>query len=177
MENKIFTVESQATQDKIERAKNIGKTVEEELKSKFPHLRISFRNMQDGNKEHNIPDSYLFDIWMEPLIFKQKPTTITVLSLNEEDIKSTTLKNIEQYIDNAIDEAELELQEIYSGVKIKYLNYSNMLKGHMFEVSYPDIIPSDNISNNPATSFIVKELSKENIKMEVQTILEKYSKE
>ena len=177
MENKIFTVESQEVQNEKEKAKNIGKAVEEELKSKFPHLRISFRNIQDGDKEHNIPDCYLFDVWMEPLILKQEPTTMAVLALNEQDIKSKALEKIGQYIDNIISEVVDELQVKYPKVNIKYLNSGGMFAGHMFEVSCPDIIPSDNISNNPATSFIVKELSKENIKMEVQTILEKYSKE
>ena len=172
----ILTSEETAEKSKQEKeAYLLANNIQEKLSKQYPNLRIVFRGIQKGASAHNIPDSYIFDIWMEPLIIKQQPTTITLLTPNEQSLTIKTKETLLAYIDSAIELVENNLKSEYPNLKIAYKDYSSMLENrHFFQLIYPNLIPPSPTDGKPSTSISLKTISQETLFKEVKAVLDMY---
>ncbi len=172
----ILTHEKESEKEKIEQElKLLAKSVQVRLKKQYPNLRIVFRGIQKGASAHNIPDSYLFDIWMEPLIIKQQPTTVTLLTPNEQSLTTKTKETLLTYIDSAIKLVENELKSEYPDLKIIYKDYSSMLdNSHFFQLIYPGLIPPSPTDGKPSTPIGLKIISRETLFKKAKAVLDMY---
>ena len=176
-EGKSFNVPTKREQDGKEKLKermeSLGETVEEKMKKLYPTLHIEAKTIQESNEQNNIPESYLFDIWMEPLILEQKPTTIVVLDLSEESLQGQVEKTLQNWKDHLAKEAMEQLGKKYPGIRIRFNVSKKFPNGavHFFSVSCPEIIPSDGIEDNPSDSLAIETLSKEVLLSEVERVL------
>jgi len=172
-EGKLLNVSTEREQNEKERMKSLGKTVEEKMKKLYPTLHIEAKTIQSGDERNNIPESYLFDIWVEPLILKQKPTTIAVLDLSEESLQRQVEKTLQNWKDHLAKEVTEQLGEKYPGIRIRFDVSKKYLNGamHFFNVSCPEIIPSAGIEDNPSDSLAIETLSKEVLLSEVKRVL------
>ncbi len=172
----ILTSEETAEKSKQEKeAYLLANNIQEKLSKQYPNLRIVFRGIQKGASAHNIPDSYLFDIWMEPLIIKQQPTTITLLAPNEQSLTTKTKETLLAYIDSAIKSVEDELKPEYPDLKIAYKDYSSMLgNSHFFQLIYPGLIPPSPTDGKSSTPISLKIISKRELFEKTKAVLDMY---
>ena len=172
----VLTYKKESEKEKIEQElKLLAKSVQARLKKQYPNLRIVFKGVQKGVSAHNIPDSYLFDIWMEPLIIKQQPTTITLLTPNEQSLTIKTKETLLTYIDSAIKLVENELKSEYPDLKIIYKDYSSMLdNSHFFQLIYPGLIPPSPTDGKPSTPISLETISRERLFKKTKAVLDMY---
>lgn len=164
------SVEEEKESATKQKAEKITKNVFEKLQEKYPTLNIVFNDVQKGDSKFKIPDSYLFDIWMEPLIFKQVPTTIALLVLNEDILQERVEASIKDFIDNMTREMENNLKTVYPKAKIVYKGVGVMMGNlFLFSLECPPIIDS-------STSISSKDLSKHTLLKELKKTLYKYEK-
>ena len=172
----ILTHKEQSEKEKKEQELQLlAKSVQGKLKKQYPNLRIVFKGIQKGASTHNIPDSYLFDVWMEPLIMEQQPTTITLLNPKEQSLTTKTKETLLVYIDNAIESVESELMSDYPKLKIVYRDYSSMLANrHFFQLIYPDLIPPSPTDGEPSTPISLTTISREALFKKTKAVLDMY---
>jgi hypothetical protein len=152
--------------------KNIIAIAQNNLQDKYPNLRLEFRAVQDMPNSNNLKQAFMFDLWMEPLIIEQKPTTITSLELNEKAIIDLVEKSIAQYL---IGNCMTKLTEKYPDVQIKFKG-TGLGNLYYFNVSSPTIIPADGVSDYPEDTLAIPVLDEKQLVKELIVLLESYKK-
>jgi len=163
-------------QNKKEKRGDLAKIIMKKMQKLYPALHIKAKTIQTGNKQNNVPESYLFDIWAEPLILKQKPTTITLLNLTEEELKERVEKTLKIWKDSLAKEVEEILKKEYPTLEITFVS-SKKFGGkptHFFNIKCPGVIPSNDIEINPSDSLATRVLSVKALFTEAQEILNTY---
>ncbi len=169
-ENKESNSQKEALEQKEdkEKAKTIAQMVSEKIK--LPVEYSGYQPSFDLDKEIKTDALYAFyvEISGKPYNINIKPEELT-----EEKLKELARKKIQEVVDGVARDLENE----YSGIKIVYRGVG-MGGAYMFEVSCPDVIPSDEISDEPVASFSVERMLEEGfekrLKKEARVMLEKY---